>query len=513
MVSIILYNSRKPDLWHQPKLWPTGGLVDLPLASYFGEGDTDLPHDSHPISQLIRSAHASFSTVLKYKSHSLKEAAAAYRARRGRHPPPGFGHWFKEAKKRKAIVVESFFDRIHHDTTPFWALDPLELRRQAHSAPQVIQVRGGKASFKTDNPDRPPFIQLWAALVEDMALYLPDLDMPVNIMDESRLLVPWEKIDKYVSVEGQLREKALFPPEEAEVEHTSYEELDAQPIVAAAPKWVTGEANRYWDHFKATCPPESPARKFSSLGRFDGPIGDLYPLSPGPYTYEGFVQNSTAARDACSQPHLRGMHGTFIESVSMSTSHDLLPMFGGCKLSRNNEMLLPGAMYLTDDPFYEGGADESVPWAQKKDALIWRGVASGGRNRADNWWHLHRHRFVQMLSGSVVKKIEAGDSAAAPTFQLPPHDTVYREIAGAKTPGSSIGRWLDTISNVSCEWYSCSIVAEFDISPFETRRHADTEWQSTTSNVFRWHATKKAGKQTWGALTRMISSLSRNRCR
>lgn len=446
---MVLNNCREPDLWRQPKLWSTGGLIDLTIAFPFGE-DSDLPDDKHPISQLIRSAHATFSTLLDQESHNLADAAAAYRARRGRHPPPGFERWFKEAKKRKAVVVESFFDRIHHDTTPFWALDPPELRRQAHSAPQVIRVRGGNATFETDNPNRPPFIQLWAALVAEMAPYLPDLDMPVNVMDESRLLVPWEKIERYVAVESKSRQTALFPPEEAETEHTTYEQLDAHPA-AFKPRWITSEANRYWDHLRATCPPDSPARKVSSLKRFDGPIGELYPLPASPYMYGGFVRNVTAATDACSQPHLRGMHGTFVESVSMSTSHDLLPMFGGCKLTRNNEMLLPGAMYLTDDPFYEGGTDESVPWARKKEGLVWRGVASGGRNRPDNWWHLHRHRFVQLLNGSVVKKIETGDQAAAPTFRLPPQETAYREIAAAKKPGGSIGLWLETISNVGCE--------------------------------------------------------------
>lgn len=456
-VFVLVYNRGEAAIWRQSNLWLVGGLGELtaslpslPITS--GKKDFGLPKDSHAISELIRNAHTSFLNLLQNQSHTLAEAAAAYRARRGRHPPPGFARWFKEARKRKAVIVEDFFDRIHHDINPFWGRKPHDLRQLAHSAPQVIRVREGNASFETDDPNRPPFIQLWTALVGEMAPHLPDLDMPVNVMDESRLLVPWDKIEAYVTQEGV--SKKLLPPEEVEVEYTGYEELDAHPT-GLEPKWITNQANRYWDHLKAACPPDSPARKFSSLERFDGPISDLYPLWPAPYTHEGFVQNFTASMDVCHQPHLRGMHGTFIESVSMSTSHDLIPMFGGCKLAQNNEILIPGAMYLTKDLFYEGGKDESASWAKKKDGLIWRGVASGGRNRADNWWHIHRHRWAQMMNGSTVRSIEAGDRSAAPTFRLPPSDSQYRDIPAAKRPGGSIGDWLETFSNVSFNNLEC----------------------------------------------------------
>lgn len=110
------------------------------------------------------------------------------------------------------------------------------------------------------------------------------------------------------------------------------------------------------DHLRAACPPGSPSRDVPSLSTFNGSIDDLFPKKPvAAYTYRGFVRNFTASRDACLQPHLRGMHGTFIESISMSTLHDLFPMFGGYKLEQNNEIVIPAGMYLTDREFYSGG--------------------------------------------------------------------------------------------------------------------------------------------------------------
>lgn len=459
----LLFRVHEPTVWQQT----AKSLFDLnPTSSWVNSlSSATLPDDDHPISKLIRDAHERFDVLDQARSHTLAEAAAAYRLRRGRHPPPGFGLWFKEAQRREAVVVEAFFDRVYHDVRPFWALNPLDLRRQARDAPQVIRVRGGNATFETDDPSRPPFIQLWTALVQEMAPYLPDLDMPVNVMDESRLLVPWETIAGYIGQETESRK--LIEVLEAESEQTSYEDLDAQPI-SSEHRWITGEANQYWDHIRATCPPDSPARQFSSLGRFDGPISELYPLSPTPYTHEGFVENFTASMDVCYQPHLRGMHGTFVESVSMSTSHELVPMFGGCKLPQNNELLIPGAMYLTDDLFYEGGEDDSAPWSEKKDGMIWRGVASGGRNREDNWWHLHRHRWVQMMNGTAVRMVEAGDRNAAPTFRLPSHGSLWRQLASARQPGRSIGDWLDGFANVSFNNLEC-----FPMSRDEEGRQTD----------------------------------------
>ena len=113
------------------------------------------------------------------------------------------------------------------------------------------------------------------------------------------------------------------------------------------------------------------------------------------------------------------MHGTFAEPLTRSTSQELIPLFGGCKLPVNNEILIPGAMYLTDDPFYSGGETHGPPWRQKIDGVVWRGVASGGRNKKENWSHFQRHRLIEMLNGTTVSGMEENSSRAM-TFEMPP---------------------------------------------------------------------------------------------
>lgn len=406
-------------------------------------GSTIVNNGEHPIKQLIKNARNNFEALHKTRSLTLNDAATKYRQRRGRHPPPGFAAWFEAAQQRDVIVIEDFFDRIYHDTNPFWGLDPVEMRRQVHAQVEVIQVRAGNVTVMDPSSHPQPWLQIWAALVEDMgAGNIPDMDIFVNTMDETRLLVPWEDIAKYITMEEASRD--IFSANEVISTYTPYDDIDTGAGTTKYPhKWITQGTDKYWDYAAATCPPSSLARKFKSLkGHFDDPIDKLYPLDR-----PAFVENFTESMDFCTQPHLRGMHGTFIESVSMRTSLELMPIFGGSKLLRNNEILIPGAMYLTEDPFYEGGKDESVPWDQKTTGMIWRGVASGGRNKADNWWHFHRHRWVQMMNGSTVQRLEQGDADAAPTFQLLDPST-YGEYL-PKLQEGRLGEWVSTFSNIS----------------------------------------------------------------
>ncbi|KID73744.1 Beta-1,2-xylosyltransferase 1 [Metarhizium brunneum] len=402
---------------------------------------------NHPIDNLIRDANARLDNLLEKRSFTLQESAARYRERRGRHPPPGFDQWFAQALKDEAIVVEEFFDRIHHDINPFWAVDPRELRTQANTHPQVIRVRNGQVKFETDDPDRVPWINLWAKLVEDMMPHLPDLDMPINVMDEPRVLVPWDQINEYVGTERANRR--LLDPQNTTNTFGTFKHVAEPKEHLHDPGWITNDAHRYWDHVRATCSPDDPSRTVSSLDSFDGPVD--FPTEPMRYMFHGYVQNFSQAQNPCTQPHLRGMHGAFVESISMSTTHSLFPLFGGSKMPQNNELLIPGAMYLSPREFYNGGEDHGPAWADKKDGLIWRGTASGGRNKHDNWWHFHRHRWVQMMNASVLTAMERGDPTAAKTFKLPPRE---RYAVKAQADGR-LGEWLSPLSDAAFVHLEC----------------------------------------------------------
>jgi hypothetical protein len=194
--------SLRPGSAHEP-------IVESP------EEWTDESTQWHPINDLINSAEREFASFLPKETADLKSTAAAYRKRRGRHPPPGFDVWFEFAKKHKAIIVEDFWDQIYDDIRPLWALPPDQMRRDVRGHDQVIRIRGGKA--KTTSTFF--WMPIWHDLINTISSHLPDMDIALNTMDEPRLTVPWEDMNEYVRKEKAVR--GMPPPSEVISEFSS----------------------------------------------------------------------------------------------------------------------------------------------------------------------------------------------------------------------------------------------------------------------------------------------------
>jgi hypothetical protein len=159
---------------------------------------------SHPIDYLIQTAQDTFDELIAQESNSVEAAAAAYRKRRGRHPPPGFKEWYEFAKERNAVIVEDFFDQVYHDLNPFWGLQPEVIRKEAADFEMTINVRGGRASAKSDWF----WTQIWLDMIRTIEHLLPDMDIALNAMDEPRLVVPWEDIAGYMEQADKTRHMA-----------------------------------------------------------------------------------------------------------------------------------------------------------------------------------------------------------------------------------------------------------------------------------------------------------------
>ncbi|KIW04533.1 uncharacterized protein PV09_04287 [Verruconis gallopava] len=428
LIYFSLYTSSKSlESWHN---------VDLPGSIEHGE----LMNGKHPIDDLILSARAQYYRTLNRRSYNVQDAAKKYRARRGRHPPPGFDEWFEYAKSKDAVIVEEFFDRIYHDLTPFWAIDPKVLRFQANAYDFVISVRRGNATFKTDTKKRVPWIQLWHGLIAELQHRLPDVDVPVNMMDESRVVVPWEEMEEYMR-KAELKRFEMDPVEVISnfTGLTAFDADKSELDMHYDPQFHGGQ---YWELAKIGCHPNSTSRNEPAWTPLEEPT--LLPRGQPQNSVHGFVGNWTLAKQICDKPYLRGLHGSFIEPVSVSTTHQLIPMFGGSKLPVNNEILLPPATYLNADPLYSGGKKHGSDWSSKKEKVYWRGVASGGRNRAENWIHFQRHRFVQMMNGTRVLQAEQ-TRIRGETFDLPRWDDF--NIKAIRN--GYLGDWVSEISDVS----------------------------------------------------------------
>lgn len=432
---LILRSSSDPTSYFRPRPRPVA-LSDAYLLALNRSTEA-----RHAIDDLIADAKRTQETILAERSTDLKTAARRYRARRHRHPPPGFDKWFEYAKKHDAIVVEKFFDRIYHDLLPFWALDPKQTATRAASWSHVVRVRNGVAEGVGDTQGRVPWLKHWTDLVTEAAEWLPDVDMPINYMDESRIITPWEEINGYV--EKALMWRKVTPLDQTVRKYTGLAKIDAiEGKEPYEPEWIKHDSPRFWNLARTGCAPDSPAHDVPALADYSLPPAFPDDWAPS-YSEKGYVKNFTAATDPCIQPHLRALHGSFVEPITMSTTKELIPLFGGCKLPVNNEILIPGAMYLTKDPFYSGGETHGPPWLEKQNGIVWRGVASGGRNKAENWPHFQRHRLVEMLNGTTVGNMER-NGARAMTFELPPK-AVYDFPRRQK---GEMGQWLTNMSDV-----------------------------------------------------------------
>lgn len=399
------------------------------------------PPTRHPIDTLKAEANVTQKKRLEERPLSLKAAASQYRARRGRHPPPGFEEWYKYAERNDAIIVESFFDRIYKDVAPLWGLDAVTLAQQASNQSEAtINFRGGKILPKEGYG----CATLVKQLLEEVAMHIPDLDMPVNCFDESRLFVPWDVISSLTAVERERR--VMVPKEHVIANNTGLAALDSQRAAGTVglyepPLILTGDN---WDIVRQTCPPDALARNVVLQGNLSGPPPPLPANFSEPYALHGFVRNVTTSMDFCTQPHLPGMHGSLFEPATLRVSKAMYPLFGGGKLLRANELLIPDFAYLeADNSMYAGGAEHGAWWEAKRDGIAWRGSPTGPSLDTQKWRRMQRVRFVEMLNGSTVAAMEANHTAAL-TFSLPP----VSMFSLTRLRQGTLGAWLKGFADV-----------------------------------------------------------------
>lgn len=127
----------------------------------------------------------------------------------------------------------------------------------------------------------------------------------------------------------------------------------------------------------------------------------------------------------------------------------LFPLFGGSKLAVNNEILLPAPMYWNEEERFTGGDDHGIAWPEKETGVIWRGVASGGKNRETNWKGFQRHRFISMNNDTTISRIQ-NDTEQVKTFALP--EDQYQVDAQRK---GELSGWVKSWANVSFTDLSC----------------------------------------------------------
>jgi hypothetical protein len=334
------------------------------------------------------------------RSLTFRQTVEKYRSKYGRHPPPGFKDWYMYARKKNVFNVDDF-DQIMDDLRPFWAVDPGVIR--THAAHMWENEAHGTGGIHIRNHKIAKInFEMWrtetmAHVIEKFIEFLPDMDIAMNRLDQPRVVVPWDDMQALLAKEYETRslppaaEDSFTAKQDFLLDTTISKENDTSERLDA--HWFFRAGHLYMKIASQACPPDSPARNPNmSTEVIDQKFKE--PLA-------GIVSNFNLSSDLCTVGDLLSTkHGLLYSASSIIASHDLVPIFGECKVNINSDILFPANMYYKHDDRYDYSDKEDVPWAEKADSMIWRGVTSGGVQIPENWETMHRQRLVRLLNGT-----------------------------------------------------------------------------------------------------------------
>ncbi|KAL8960945.1 MAG: hypothetical protein Q9193_002433 [Seirophora villosa] len=356
---------------------------------------------SHPIHQLITQAEREFDAIKSRQSQTLSEAVTEYRRRYQIPPPPNFDKWFELAKEKNVRLIDEY-DAIHHALLPFWALDPAVVRGRAREALGFdnalvgVLVRDGAVISAAGGSEWQQ--KSTVGMMEGFVKHLPDMDLPFNVHDEPRVVVPGDDLSRLVATAKDKTMPISFTnPSPKNLWSPRPDDLgDGRRFnEVKTTRFNTFAHQSTWTNSRMSCLAESPARALDETVRDDSTSFSFSEL--------GFISNHTAFSDICLSPSLQRKFGFFGRPNAFKIVHDLFPIFSQSKISSFQDILYPSPWYWTNKVAYDERQDFS--WDNKKDQLFWRGSTTGGFSRDGGWRQQHRQLIVEKMNALDTAKI------------------------------------------------------------------------------------------------------------
>jgi hypothetical protein len=361
------------------------------------------------MSELIKTAEQEHQKKLQAQSKTLEEAVKEYKRRYGIVPPPNFDKWFDFAQQKGVQMIDEY-DSIQETLTPFWSLSPATIRGRAREALGYgennligAMIRNGDVK-KIDGAWNQWQKDATVGMMAGFIKYLPDMDLPFNVHDEPRVIIPSSDLDRMMAKAHIAKAKsasAKDPPRNT-WSPTPKDMTDGSKLGDVKFSRFNVFAHQStWTHSRMSCPPESPARALE-----DGPKED----NIGSYTYSefGFIKNKTAFSDICQSPSLRETYGFFERPNAYNIVHDLFPVFSQSKLSSYADIIYPSPWYWAGKVTYNSWKE--YDWDKKLPQLYWRGSTTGGFSRGGGWRRQHRQKVVADLNSHGQAKVLTNSS-------------------------------------------------------------------------------------------------------
>ena len=354
----------------------------------------------------------------------------------------GFDKWYEYATSRSSVVIDDF-DQIHKNLLPFRAIAPEELRKMTQKLATntfndlgAIRIRNGKSHVQEGiKPTHRWMVEGAAQMIEKFSEHLPDMDIVLNLNDEPRVAVPWEKFWPLKRTAKEMERNTI--PEVDVVGSWSVDRQDGWGSIEPAHQtnetiFTDGAWRGIFDPYvSAICPPSSKARTRRIWNRHDLCLDCTEPHSMGQ-----FPLNFDLASKICHQPDLAFLHGLLISPASFKVSQELVPIFSQSALHGFNDILFPSPWNYIDKVKY-APSDEypDPPYEQKDNSLYWVGSTSEGLSRFGEWRGMPRQRFAHLINNNTNNQV---------SVLLPSSPGRYRyEIIDGDVPMKNLGLRAD----------------------------------------------------------------------
>lgn len=357
------------------------------------------------VQHLVNAATISQKTWLEQSASSttLAEAVSTYKQRYGIPPPPGFDKWYAFAVEHKSPIIDNF-DQIYRDLLPFWGMEPELIRSKtkylmSHQNLEMgsMRVRGGKLDQSPHIPGTHRWMSdRWEDMMRSFSQWLPDMDIALNLADECRMAVPFEAMQQFNDLGKKSQEALASAPtlKSSFSGHVDGRWPQQYPDLSGFPEDGVFENHFqkqiFGDFVSPTCPPNSPAK---SRRWADWSSACLHCAQPhSVFTTEGpIVSNVLLSKDLCHQPDLAYLNGFLYSPSSMVGTRQLLPIFGQGRVGGFNDILIPSPWDFGDKSEYK--EEHAVQWADKWNAMYWRGAPTDGFAANERWPGFLRPRF------------------------------------------------------------------------------------------------------------------------
>ncbi|KAI5853335.1 hypothetical protein BZA05DRAFT_395685 [Tricharina praecox] len=427
------------------------------------------------------------------QSRTLAEAVVEYKRRYGMLPPPHFDAWWAFARARNVVLVDEY-DSIYHSLKPFWGLPPDEIRRRARAAMGYrddllmknnrllhAYIRGGKVEVGGQGQDWQK--KATRDMLSGFARWLPDMDLPFNIHDEPRVMVPFDALQKHLAdAEKEIAKLDLRKGKSRNSFTPLSREEKSMPPVYHKTSFTGFAHSSIFAHSTLSCPPDSPVRQPHHT-KEDHPSGQLL----------GFIVNATSSSDICLSPSLEHRHGFFDRPNTFNVVKSLYPVFSQSKVSSYGDIVYPSPWYWAHKVPYDEHRD--LPWDRKVQKLYWRGSTTGGFSRNGGWKRHHRQRVVSVIDASdtalILERTPTPNSTLTPTNSTTWHTT--------RVPRESLRSLFNVyFSHIGqCTPSDCSIQSRFFHLAPVAAQHSAWAWKyllDMDGNAFsgRYHAFLKS---------------------